>query len=192
MSPLYWAIVLLVFGLGLIVLEMFLPSGGVIGFISLCAVVTSIVMAFRYSEYTGLGFMAGAIFGAPLLIALAFKWWPSTPLGRRILLGVPDEEDVLPDAELRKRMKKLVGRLGTAKSLMLPGGPVWVDGHMYDALSEGAAIQSGEQVQVVEVRGTRIVVRPAAPGAAARSDPDDPLNQSIDQLGLDPFDDPLR
>src|SRR5688500_12572847 len=118
MSPLYWAILLLAFGLGLIVLEMFIPSGGVIGFISLTAVVTSIIMAFRYSEYTGLGFMAGAILGTPLLIALLFKWWPNTPLGRRILLTLPNGDDVLPDGDLRKQMKALVGKLGTAKSMM--------------------------------------------------------------------------
>src|SRR6187399_888833 len=105
MSPLYWAILLLVFGLGLVALEMFVPSGGVLGFISLAAVVTSIIMAFRYSEYTGVGFMAAAILGLPLFVALLFKWWPNTPLGRRILLSVPNEDDVLPDGDLRKQMK---------------------------------------------------------------------------------------
>lgn len=192
MSPLYWAILLLVFGLGLIVLEMFVPSGGVIGFISLAAVVTSIIMAFRYSEYTGIGFMAAAVLGTPLLVALLFKWWPNTPLGRRILLNVPNGDDVLPDADLRKTMKALVGKIGTAKAMMLPGGPVVVEGHAYDAVSEGMAIQSGDPVQVVEVRGTRIVVRPADPASLKPRDPDDPLNQSIDKLGLDPYDDPLK
>jgi membrane-bound ClpP family serine protease len=192
MSPLYWAILLLAFGLGLIVLEMFVPSGGVIGFISLAAVVTSIIMAFRYSEYTGIGFMAAAILGTPLLVALLFKWWPNTPLGRRILLTVPDGDDVLPDGDLRKQMKALVGKLGTAKAMMLPGGPVAVEGHTYDALSEGTAIQAGETVRVVEVRGTRIVVRPAQGETPVVRNPDDPLAQSIDKLGLDPYEDPLK
>jgi membrane-bound serine protease (ClpP class) len=123
---------------------------------------------------------------------LAFKWWPNTPLGRRILLAVPDPDDVLPDVELRKQMKALVGKTGTAKAMMLPGGPVVVEGHAYDALSEGIAIQAGETVQVVEVRGTRLVVRPAEPQAAPQRNPDDPLSQTIDKLGLDPYDDPLK
>lgn len=192
MSPLYWAVLLMAFGLGLIVLEMFLPSGGVIGFISLTAVVTSIIMAFRYSEYTGVGFMAAAVLGTPLLLALLFKWWPSTPLGRRILLSAPDPDDVLPDPDLRKQMKGLVGKLGTAKTMMLPGGPIVVEGHVYDALSEGTAIQAGQAVQVVEVRGTRLVVRPADERTAPPRKPDDPLSQTIDKLGLDPYDDPLK
>jgi membrane-bound ClpP family serine protease len=192
MSPLYWAVLLLLFGLGLIVLEMFVPSGGVIGFISIASVVTSIIMAFRYSQYTGLGFMAAAVLGTPLLVALMFKWWPNTPLGRRILLNVPNGDDVLPDADLRKQMKTLIGKVGAAKTMMLPGGPVVVEGHAYDAVSEGMAIQAGDAVQVVEVRGLRIVVRPADPAALKPKNPDDPLNQSIDQLGLDPYEDPLK
>jgi membrane-bound ClpP family serine protease len=192
MSPLSWAILLLAFGLGLIVLEMFVPSGGVIGFISLAAVVTSIIMAFRYSEYTGIGFLAGAVLGMPLLVALLFKWWPNTPLGRRILLTVPKEDDVLPDGDLRREMKALVGKLGTAKTMMLPGGPVAIEGRAYDALSEGPAIAAGDTVRVVEVRGTRIVVRPAAGEKPVERPPDDPLAQSIDKLGLDPYEDPLK
>ena len=192
MSPLTWAVLTMAFGLLLIVVEMFVPSGGVIGFISFAAVVTSIVMAFQHSEYTGLGFMAVAVLGTPLLLALAFKWWPKTPLGRRLLLDLPNGDDAIPADDLRKQIKQLVGRVGTAKALMLPGGPVVVDGRTYDAVSEGMAIQPGDAVKVIEVRGTRIVVRPSSesvPGAALS--PDDPLNQTIDKLGLDPFDDPL-
>ena len=113
MSPLTWAVLTMAFGLLLIVVEMFVPSGGVIGFISFAAVVTSIVMAFQHSEYTGLGFMAVAVLGTPLLLALAFKWWPKTPLGRRLLLDLPNGDDAIPADDLRKQIKQLVGRVGT-------------------------------------------------------------------------------
>lgn len=191
MSPLTWAILLMAFGLVLIVVEMFVPSGGVIGFISLASIVTSIVMAFRYSEYTGLGFMTAAVLGTPLLLSIGFKLWPKTPLGRRILLDVPNGDQLVPEDDLRKQMKLLVGRSGTAKSLMLPGGPVVVGGRTYDAVSEGMAIQAGESVQVVDVRGTRIVVRPGGESLPSSAS-DNPLNQTIDKLGLDPFEDPLK
>jgi len=180
------------FGLLLMIVEMFVPSGGVIGFISLAAIVTSIVMAFRSSEYYGLGFMTAAVLGMPLFLALGFKLWPKTPLGRRILLDVPDGDDVLPDDDLRKQMKTLVGRIGTAKTLMLPGGPVVVAGRTYDAVSEGSAIQAGESVRVVDVRGTRIVVRPGSDDVEPTPDASNPLNQTIDKLGLDPYEDPLK
>lgn len=193
MSPLGWAALLLTFGLIIMLVEMFVPSGGVLAFISAISVIASIFMAFRSSSEAGVGFMALAVVGTPVVLAIGFKLWPRTPLGKRILLDVPSGDDVLPDIELRKRLKELVGHIGTAKALMLPGGPVQVEGHMYDALSEGVAVQPGERVKVVEVRGTRIVVRPTKdePAPAASIDVDDPLNVTIDKLGLDPFD-PLK
>lgn len=206
MSPLGWAFLLFFLGMALIVVELFVPSGGVIGFISAASVVTSIVMAFRYSQYSGLGFMAAAVLGTPLLLTLLFKWWPHTPFGRRVLLDVPRGDDLLPTDALRSEIKQLVGRVGRAKSLMLPAGPIVVNGRTYDAVSEGMAVQPNEAVRIVDVRGTRIVVRPISddewaadhrPAQRAATgdstlDPNDPLNQSIEKLGLDPFDDPLK
>lgn len=188
-SPLAWAIALLAFGMLIVIVEMFLPSGGVLAVIATSAVVASIVMAFRHSSEAGVGFMAVAVLGTPLLLALGFKLWPRTPLGKRILLDVPTGDDVLPDPDLRKQLRELVGRIGAAKSLMLPGGPVVVDGATYDALSEGTAVQPGQRVKVIEVRGTRIVVRPTDEDLPPESlDPNDPLNVTIDKLGLEPFD----
>ena len=51
MTPLAWAILLLAFGLVLVVVELFVPSGGVLGFISLASIVAAVAMAFRHSPY---------------------------------------------------------------------------------------------------------------------------------------------
>ena len=58
MSPLTWAFLLFAFGILMVVVEMFIPSGGVIGFISFMSLVAAIVTAFRHSAQTGIGFMA--------------------------------------------------------------------------------------------------------------------------------------
>jgi len=193
MTPLAWAACLLAFGLLIVLIEMFVPSGGVLAFIAGAAIIASIVMAFRHSAGTGLGFMALAVFGTPLLLGLGFKFWPSTPLGKRILLDVPTGDAALPDSDLRKQRHLLVGKFGKSKAEMLPGGPVAVDGKIYDAVSEGDAIDDETLVKVVEVRGTRLVVRPAGDGdrLPPTGDPNDPLNRPIESLGLDPFDEPL-
>ncbi|MGC3970039.1 MAG: NfeD family protein [Pirellulales bacterium] len=189
MSMLAWAVALLAFGLVIVIVEMFVPSGGVLAVISAASLVASIVMAFKHSSEAGVGFMAIAVLGTPLLLILGFKYWPRTPLGRRILLDVPTGDDVLPDVALRRQLKELVGKIGTAKSLMLPSGPVVIAGVTYDALSEGTAVQAGERVKVIEIRGTRIVVRPTDEDLPHQTalDPNDPLNVTIDKLGLEPF-----
>src|SRR5687768_6095370 len=102
MDPLVWAIVLLLAGLSLVVLEVFVPSGGVIGVLSILAVIGSVAMAFYHGVPTGLTFMAIALVALPSAFALAIKIWPDTPLGRRILPDIPNSEEVLPTSEHRR------------------------------------------------------------------------------------------
>ena len=190
-DPLAWAALLLLIGLGLVMLEVFVPSGGVIGFLSIVAVLAAISLAFYRGAWYGLSFLGAAVIAVPIVLATALRWWPNTPIGRRVLLEAPTSEEVLPDNDQRRSLKALVGRIGEARSLMLPSGSVSIDGQIVDALSEGVAIEKGQWVQVVEVRGTRVVVRPSDRPPAPPAAGDQTLSQPIESLGLDPFDDPL-
>jgi hypothetical protein len=71
--------------------------------------------------------------------------------------------------------------------MMLPSGAVVVEGRTVNAISEGTAIDAGEAVKVVEVRGNRVVVRKIEvaqlPQTAASGD--DLLSRSIEELGLE-------
>ena len=189
LDPLGWALVLLVLGCGLLVLEVFIPSGGLFGFLATAAVVGSMVMAFRRDTTTGLSFMAIALFAVPLVIGVAFKYWPKTPMGRAFLGDLPTEEETRLDDPRRA----LVGRVGVAQSLMLPSGAVLIDGHIVDAVSQGVAIDPGQTVVVVEVRANRVVVRPAQEHEAQAADvrPGDVLSRPIEDFGLESIDDEL-
>lgn len=190
MDPLAWAMILFVIGLTLAVLELFIPSGGILGVTALLALVAAVWMAFHRGPWTGLGFLAGVVVLVPGAVALALRWWPDTPLGRRILLRAPKSDEVLPDTDQRRELKSLIGKVGEARTLMTPAGAVHVAGRTIDAISVGVAIEPGQRVRVVEVRGTRVVVQPTTDELSG-ADAADPLNQPIDALGLDPFEDPL-
>jgi membrane-bound serine protease (ClpP class) len=114
-------------------------------------------------------------------------------MGRRVLLGAPTEAEVLPSTAQSRTLKALVGKVGVAKSLMLPSGAVSIEGLTVDALSDGPAIEPGSYVRVIEVRGNRVIVSQTdeAPGSDRSREPaaDDILDQPLDSLGLD--DDPL-
>lgn len=189
MDPLSWAILLMLIGCGLVVMEVFIPSGGVLGFLSAVAIVASIVMAFRRDSTTGIGFIVVTLVAVPSAIALAFKYWPMTPMGKAFLGELPDEEEVKPQDPRRD----LVGRVGIAKSKMLPSGSISIGGRMIDAMSQGQAIDVGQPVIVVEVRANRVVVRPADPDEAQqRSDYSrDVLSTPVEDLGFDSLEDPL-
>ena len=189
MEPWIWAALVLVLALALIVVEVFIPSGGIIGFLACACLVTALVLAFRQSATTGFIFLAIAMFGVPAAFATALHFFPGTPVGKWILLDVPKSDEVLPDDERRRALRELVGKVGVAKSLMLPSGVIKIEGRTVDAVSEGMSIEAGQSVYVVEVRGNRVVVRPTDDGYAP--DADDALSKPIDSLGLDPFEDPL-
>jgi membrane-bound ClpP family serine protease len=189
LDPIALAIVLLVLGCGLLVLEVFIPSGGIFGFLAAVTVVGSLVMAFRRDTTTGLSFMAITVLAVPTVIGLAFKYWPHTPMGKAILGSAPTEQEVRPEEPRRT----LVGRVGVAQSKMLPSGSVLIDGQLLDAVSQGLAIDPGEPVIVVEVRGNRVMVRPARAHEVRTADlqPGDLLSRPIEDFGIEGLDEPL-
>ncbi|MEK6239560.1 MAG: hypothetical protein N2C14_32990 [Planctomycetales bacterium] len=194
MTHLFWAVVALFLGFAFVAMEVFLPSGGVLGFLAFTALATSLVFAFLYDPMAGALFLAGMLLGLPVVIVLALKWFPYTPIGRRVILGAPgsDDDDENLEADARQA---LIGKTGTAKSMMLPSGAVLLDGRSMDAVSEGMPIEAGQMVRVTDVRGNRIVVRlideEEVFETASETQGDDELARPIDSLGGDPFEEPL-
>ena len=183
MDPWLWAILLLVLGTGLAVLEIFFPSAGILGFLSAVALLAAVVMGFHQGPVAGILILLGVVLGLPTTIVLGFKYWPKTAMGRRVLLMAPASEDVLPDVPERERLTGLIGRVGRAKSKMLLSGVITIDGRTIDAVSESMPIEVGQAVRVVQVRGHGVVVRPVDEQPAAEP-PVDPLQRAYD----DPFD----
>ena len=172
MQPLVWVVVLLALGLVVMVLEVFLPSGGVLGFLSVMAIIASVGMAFlEVGPLAGLGVMAAACVAVPAVLATAFRWFPETPLGRRVLPPPPSPADVVPAADRRARLRGLAGRRGRTLTELVPWGLVEIDGERCDAVSEGGPIAAGETVEVARVEGTALVVRVAAAATVPHEPP---------------------
>ncbi len=189
MDPLAWSALLLFLGLLLVVVEVFVPSGGILGLLSIVLLLAGIGSAFWYHGIeTGFVFLAITAVMVPASLGMAFRWWPKTPMGRRLLLSVPNSEEVLPDSPQRRTLRQLVGKFGVAKTVMLPSGAVLIEGQVFDALSDGMPIEEGQRVRVIEVRGNRVLVRP---DDSVPAKTDDILSQPIESLGLDGLDEPL-
>ena len=161
MSFLAWALLLLLLGCIFLVLEFFVPSSGTLGVLAGLSLVGAIVLAFLEGPVQGTVMVIAVSIIVPTACLLAVKYWPHTPIGRLILIPRPERpEEVLPETEAYRGLGQLVGRRGLAKSMMLPGGSVQIDGRIYDAVSEGMPIDPGTAVVVVGVSMQRIFVRP--------------------------------
>jgi len=99
---------------------------------------------------------------------------------------VVPRDEVVPDNPKQRQIKSLVGRVGYAKSQMLPSGAVVIDGRTIDAMSEGVPIDVGQKGRVIDVRANRVVVR-VVDDDTPTADAKDPLQRPIDSIGPDPF-----
>jgi membrane-bound ClpP family serine protease len=174
MSTLAWPLLLLAFGLLLLIAEVFIPSGGVIGFLALCCLGLSLWHAFQQSTDLGLKFLLADGLLLPLALALAVHLWPRTPLARRVFLArpSPEEFEVLHSGQ---RLDHLVGQLGRALTPLRPSGMVDFDGRRLDGLSEDGLIPPGALIQAVRVRAGQLIVRTA---------PDPTLNELLTRPDL--------
>ena len=195
-DPLYLSMILIAIGLAVIFLELFVPSAGVLGIVAGICLLAGVIIAFTVNFKTGAITLLVTLFAVPILLAMMVKIWPSTPIGRRILIGRAKAEDVLPQGE-HYELEHLVGRLGVAKTKMLPSGMVMVDGKKYDAFSSGLPIDSGQTIKIVAIKGNRIMVSPFEGEVTdAKDQPardSDVLNRPLEELGidLDAIDEPL-
>jgi membrane-bound ClpP family serine protease len=189
MTPLAWVAVLLVVGLVTLALEVFVPSGGVLGFLSVVALVTGVTLAFvEQGPWLGTAVLAVTCLAVPTVLALAFRVFPETPLGRRVLPPPPSPDEVVPDADRRAAVRTLVGRRGQATSDLLPWGGVEIDGVGHEAVSEGGPIARGADVEVVGTQATALLVRAAA-GSPSRPSPPPPSRVPRDlEEALETFD----
>jgi membrane-bound ClpP family serine protease len=160
MSTLAWPLLLLAFGLLLLVSEVFIPSGGLIGLLAVSCLVLSLWKAFQYSTDLGVKFLVADLVLLPAAMAAAVYLWPRTPLAKRVFLRPPAPEEI-EVSHSAQRLDHLIGQLGRALTPLRPSGMVDFDGRRLDALSEDGLIPSGALIQAVRVRSGQVIVRVA-------------------------------
>lgn len=160
----FLAIILLVVGCGLIVAEVFIPSGGMILVLCVITFLASIWCAIKawwgVSPAIFSTYIAGLVLLIPGILVGIYKVLNDTRVGDRILLAAPDLDEVTPYRREQAHLEQLIGQVGTAVTPMNPGGMVSIGGERLHAFTEGLLVPQGDPVEVVAVRGTRILVRP--------------------------------
>ncbi len=159
---LYWGIALLGVAILLLILEAFIPSGGVIAMVAGVCAVAGVVLMFRVSMSWGLiGLLMVAVLG-PIAFFAALNLLPQTPMGRA-LLGTPTEEEIeqkeLAEHEAETERAALKGRDAVAVTDLRPVGEIKIDGKRFEASSQTGLIEAGATVRIVSVDGGRIRVR---------------------------------
>jgi membrane-bound ClpP family serine protease len=182
MDAQFWAIAFAVLGFGLIVAEFFVPSGGMIALSCAGSFVASVVCAhsawYDRSPTLFWAFTLGLGVLIPSFLVFFLRTLERTSLGNNLLLPKTSPQDVTPYQAEAELLDRLIGRVGTAVTPMNPGGMVRVENQRLHAISEGFMLKLGDPVEVIGVRGNRVVVKRANPNATPLSvDPTTVQNQ---------------
>lgn len=168
---LLWGFILLAVAIGLVALELFIPSGGLIAAIAGVAVIGSITSFFVYDFTSGLVALTLYIVLSPIVLWALFKFWIHSPLAGKMILGGADpaanndESDPMATAEQARRerlaqLRELIGAEGKTVTALRPVGTVRIDGQRIDAMAETGTIESNTPVIVIDVYDNQIKVRP--------------------------------
>jgi membrane-bound ClpP family serine protease len=168
------ALLLFLLGLVLIGLEIFVfPGTAVVGISGVVLVVLSLALAALEKwpqspgDWTKLlenaAWFGLALVGAVLLAVLLVSYLPNIPYLNRLILKPKTDPELVgeeqPADTVRPEVAALLGAIGVAATPLRPAGKVKFGDEYIDVVAEGAYVEPGTRVQVVEIEGNRIVVK---------------------------------
>ena len=143
-----------------IILEVFVPSAGIIGIAGLGLIIASIVIAFqRLGNLIGSIYLAVVLVLVPVFIVLYFRFFPRSPVGRWLISQDRQDKEKGYSSFTPEKYVDLVGKEGTSLTILRPVGTVRIDGQKFSAVTGGEFIEKDKPVKVVKVEGSRVVVR---------------------------------
>ncbi len=142
-------------GLLLILVEVFVPSGGVLGLLAALALIASMALAFMEDFTLGFSLLAATAVLVPVIVTYGLRAFPKTPFGRKLTARGFSFED---GRAVDRRDSGLISKAGVVESDLRPAGMARIDGRRVDVVSRGEPIEKGAPILVVEVSGNRVVV----------------------------------
>lgn len=142
-------VVIAVIGVGLLLAELLLPTGGVLALLGVAGLTAAGVVAFN-SDSDFADFAGGGLIALGVISGVTFYF-----VSRKVLAAHRNES-------VRTGTEEMVGSNGEARTSIDPDGRVWLGGTVWSArLADGASpIGLGDRVRVEAVDGLTLVVRP--------------------------------
>jgi len=133
-DPLLIAFSFLALAIALIVIELFVPSAGILLVLAIISAIAADIFAFRSSTQFGLWMLIGELAAIPIGLWVFAKFWASTPFGKRMIIEPATSKPFTWEAS------KAVGKTGMAVDDFLPTGRIDIDGTLYDAAARAGSI----------------------------------------------------
>ncbi len=159
MDKAFYIIILFILAGGLIVLELFIPSQGILTILATASLIVGIVECFLVSLWLGFIVTLVTIAALPVFILAMVRIWPDTWIGKRVAIRKAQKAmpgGSIPDAG---KLDTLLGQNGQTMTDLRPVGAVMFGEKRVDCVAETGQIDKGSEVTVIRVEGVRVVVR---------------------------------
>lgn len=142
----------------LLVTEIFVPSGGLIGVVALACLGGGIAIGFQCGPVVGWIMVGAAALLIPTVLILAYRVFPHTRFGRAVTLEPPERPrgDAVPDTD---SLRSLMGARGMVLTPLRPVGMCDFSGLKVECVAENGYVDTGQNVEVIRVQGTQLTVR---------------------------------
>ncbi len=168
----HWEIILFVIGLVLLAVEIFaIPGFGVAGILGIVFIISGLAFAMvgnQGPDFTGVPLSEVGRAFLIVIIAFFLSLSSSMYLGARVLtskgrLGSTLALNTIQDttqgySSINIKMRDLMGKTGTAYTILRPSGKVEIEDDIYDATALTGFIDKGESVKVVKYETSQIFV----------------------------------
>ncbi len=166
----YWEILALFVGLTLLVLELFvIPGFGVAGVMGIVMTVGSLVLIMLNNDFFNFDFVPlgdivvamfatfGGLSGGALLLFFGSARLTQTKAFRRMVLTETQDKEQGYTSNFNEEL--MVGKSGTAFTVLRPSGKVLIAGKLYDAFSRGEYIEKEAEIEVIDVESSTLRVK---------------------------------
>lgn len=161
-----WLGIVLLYLVGSVVFvaELFLPSHGILGVVSVATLAYAVYRTFLISTAMGMLSTAMLVVLLPVGLLVAVRTWHRTPLGKRISPPNPvlGEEDRLP----LQTLKDVIGQRGRTVTLLRPVGTCDFHGRRLECKAEQNVIERNVEVEAIGLVDRTLVVRPVTPSTS--------------------------
>ncbi len=141
-----------------LLLEIFIPSYGVLCIVGVGLLIGAIVKTFDYyGPIAGWLAIIGTVVTLPVGAYVAVKLWPHTKIGRLIVPPNPvyTERDLGADLD---SLRATVGQSGRSLSPLRPVGTCEFDGRRVQCVCESGMIDAGKTVRAIGLKGRDLEV----------------------------------
>ena len=165
-------IIIFFIGILLIAVEiLFIPGFGIAGIPGIILILIGAILSFQ--DFTiprtpydvdllimNIFTVMCSLIGSGIAIFLMFKFMPGMPLFNRLVLTASETTKggfVIPSQPAGG--SDLTGAKGVALTALHPTGKIEVNSNTLDVVTDGEFIEKGQTVEIIEIRGNRIVVK---------------------------------